>query len=250
MNPEKVWAPLYQQVPLIPFELLRRIRKRLNQRQRLFRAFENRLPVHDPSNPPRVLEVACGMGIEANLLSLAGYRVTGIDIEEESIRLARHFKDFLKTEMSIAKGDAFRLDFPDHHFDCVYSQGFLEHFHDEDVVRLIREQFRVLKPGGFLLIDVPNRWSAYTLYKAYTRLVHGGWHFGFERSFSPSRLRAFVRHAGGGTAESTRWGWSFYGYPVKAKFDYIVMAPLLLVRALQALLGRGQDNVCLWFGKS
>lgn len=48
------------------------------------------------------------------------------------------------------------IPFPDNSVDEVYSSNFMEHFNAEQVDFLMREQARVLKPGGVLRIKTPH----------------------------------------------------------------------------------------------
>ena len=240
------WSSNYKGVDASSFDLLRRISKRLNQRKKLFRFVEKFIPLNDKNNR-KILEVACGMGIEANLLSVLGYEVYGIDREQESIAYASRVKSLLRTDMEIMNGDAYKLDFPGSSFNFVYSQGFLEHFSDSEVVKLIVEQIRVLKPGGYILIDVPNKMSSYNLYKRIIKIIHGEWFFGFERSFSYKMICDYVYAANPDVKVAGRYGWSFYGYPVKKWYDYFVMLPLLVLRQTAWFFDRGQDSVGVYF---
>jgi len=59
--------------------------------------------------------------------------------------------------------DACRMPFREGAFDLVFHQGLMEHFRDP--APLLRENARVLKRGGHLLVDVPQRFHVYTLAK-------------------------------------------------------------------------------------
>jgi ubiquinone/menaquinone biosynthesis C-methylase UbiE len=47
------------------------------------------------------------------------------------------------------------LPYPDHHFDALIAPGLLGNIRDDRPV--LNEMYRVLKPGGCLLVTVPNR---------------------------------------------------------------------------------------------
>lgn len=48
------------------------------------------------------------------------------------------------------------LPYPDNQFDAVYHSQVLEHFSKKDALNLIKECYRVLKPGGVLRVVVPD----------------------------------------------------------------------------------------------
>jgi len=241
------WSENYRDVDTDPLELLKRVGKRLRQRHRLFSTIYGLLRP-TPEYQPVLLEVASGMGIESNLFSLLGFRSFAVDFNHDALEYALRARRFLSGRTVISRGDAYRLPFRDNTCDCVFSQGFLEHFADEKVVELVREQARVLRPGGYLVIDVPSRYSAYSLYKLRFEAA-GGWLYGFERQFSQGQLKRFAAGACPGMAHVGTYGWSFLGYPVSGPFDYVVMAPLLLLRALMWLFGAGHDSICAVFRK-
>jgi SAM-dependent methyltransferase len=57
------------------------------------------------------------------------------------------------------------LPFPSNCADSIYSTHVFEHFYPNELEALLRECFRVLKPGGGIRLIVPNLASAITAYK-------------------------------------------------------------------------------------
>ncbi|KAA3607530.1 MAG: class I SAM-dependent methyltransferase [Planctomycetota bacterium] len=101
-----------------------------------------------------MLDIGTGPGHLPILICerIAGTKVLGLDLSENMLRLARGhagqspFADRLQFEIGDAKG----LNFPDHHFDTVYSNTILHHI--PDPAPFLKEAWRVLKPGGTFLI--------------------------------------------------------------------------------------------------
>ena len=96
-----------------------------------------------------VLEIAVGTG--RNLRHYPDrIRLTGIDLSPEMLELARHEAAGLGREADLRIGDAQALDFPDESFDTVTcTLGFCT---IPDTTAAAREAFRVLRPGGRLLM--------------------------------------------------------------------------------------------------
>jgi SAM-dependent methyltransferase len=139
-----------------------------------------------------VLEVGAGTGRDSLPLAAAGATVIRLDYSIESLRLLTRKPD-VGTLFTVG-GDTFRLPFRDNIFDVVFHQGLLEHFRRSDADRMMREQIRVLKQGGLLLIDVPQRYHPYTVLK-HILIALGKWFAGWERSFSyPELNRLMMSH--------------------------------------------------------
>ena len=111
------------------------------------------LKVHSGERPLAILDVACGGGLLANPLARAGHAVTGIDLSESSLDVARRH-DSTGSVAYLAR-DARALGLPDGRFDVVCMMDFLEHIEDRDGV--IREAARVLRPGGLFFFHTFNR---------------------------------------------------------------------------------------------
>lgn len=126
----------------------------------------------------RVLEVACGTGFTLLELARLGFRTSGLDADPHLCVLTRAAAAHFHIPASSVAGDACALPFDAGSFDAVYSESFFEHVYDVD--RALREQARVLRKGGILLILDGNLLNPVTLldllvlYPLRTRGRHGG----------------------------------------------------------------------------
>lgn len=101
----------------------------------------------------KVLDVGCGAGFLSNDLARAKLQVTGVDLSEESLKVAARHDD--TNSVVYLTADAFHLPFPDQSFDVVTAMDFLEHV--EDPKGVIKEFSRVLKPDGLFIFHTFNR---------------------------------------------------------------------------------------------
>lgn len=105
--------------------------------------------------PRRILEVGSGTGSLAICMSYLHGAVVSVDLSEPVLDRARRNNRRMHGRTTFQQGDAFHLDaIPDLTFDVAVSQGFFEHFDDDAIERLIREQLRVAR---FAVFSVPNR---------------------------------------------------------------------------------------------
>ncbi|HEY5133196.1 MAG TPA: class I SAM-dependent methyltransferase [Candidatus Krumholzibacteriaceae bacterium] len=137
----------------------------------------------------RVLEVGAGSGRDGILLAECGARVVALDYSIPSLRLIKAQTPEVGT-LAVCCGDAFALPFADGTFDIVFHQGLLEHFRNPG--DLIAENARVLKPGGYILVDVPQRWHYYTVIK-HLLIALRLWFAGWEREYSVGELERLLR---------------------------------------------------------
>lgn len=106
----------------------------------------------------RLLEVGCGIGTDLVRFARGGAIVTGLDLSQTAIDLARQNFDLhgvQADELKVANGEA--LPYADGTFDVVYAHGVVQY--TMDPAALVRECHRVLKPGGQGVFMVYNRIS-------------------------------------------------------------------------------------------
>lgn len=99
----------------------------------------------------RILDVGCGRGDFLLLMRERGWAPTGLELDE---RIERHGKS---VGMDLRAGSLDSVTFPDNHFDAVTFWHVFEHIRNPEWV--LKECRRILKPGGVLLISVPNTGS-------------------------------------------------------------------------------------------
>jgi len=143
----------------------------------------------------RVLEVGAGTGRDSFGLVRHGAEVFQLDYSAASLSIVQALAKREAIKVHLIRGDAFLLPFPSEIFDIVFHQGLLEHFESAEAEKLLEENRRVLKKGGFLLIDVPQRYHPYTLLKHFL-IFFNAWFAGWEREFSIGELQRLLRAHG------------------------------------------------------
>lgn len=142
-----------------------------------------------PADGGTVLDIGCGQGLQLAAVQKLrpGAKLYGMDISPKLVSLAQKNVP----GGTIAVGDADELAYEDGMFDTVLMTEVLEHLGDP--VLALKQVHRVLKPGGFALVTVPNRdWLRYD------------WYLNNRRKYQPvddqwyrvAEIRGFLSSAG------------------------------------------------------
>jgi len=115
----------------------------------------------------RVLVDGCGIGTYVRRIREHASYVAGIDIDFDRVA------ESAQTLSNLAVPAAEALPFPDASFDIVLLHEVLEHVRDDH--QSVRETWRVLSPGGRIVIFVPNRLY---LFETHGFFWKGEYHFG------------------------------------------------------------------------
>jgi ubiquinone/menaquinone biosynthesis C-methylase UbiE len=182
-------------------------------RQRSVLEFVDRIGLGTGAN---VLDAGCGPGHLLAALAARGFRARGLDASPAMVSVARArvtasgFSDL----PDVTLGDIENMPFEAAAFDLVCSTGVIEYLQDDSAV--LSEFFRVLRPGGYLVLPVTNIWSPINYLEPFLeRMKRATWirrpisalwkrlgrgpvlprHFRVRRH-RPARLRASLSKAG------------------------------------------------------
>lgn len=97
----------------------------------------------------KLLDVGTSMGFFLRHASTGGWDVTGLDPSPSLSALARE-----KFGLNVVNGFLQDARFPDESFDIITMTDVFEHVAEPRL--LLREAWRVLRPGGVVLVKVPN----------------------------------------------------------------------------------------------
>jgi ubiquinone/menaquinone biosynthesis C-methylase UbiE len=101
----------------------------------------------------RVLDAGCGTGYGSAELALAAASVTGIDISQEAIALAR--SNYLLPGLRFALSSCTAMPFPANRFDLIVAFEVIEHL--TDYRAFLQECARVLTHQGLFIVSSPNK---------------------------------------------------------------------------------------------
>jgi 2-polyprenyl-3-methyl-5-hydroxy-6-metoxy-1,4-benzoquinol methylase len=116
----------------------------------------------------KVLDVGCGFGNLLMALQKYFSQVCGLDIEETCVEWSRKRAD----RAQVACASATEIPWSDREFNLVVSTDVFEHIPYQEQEKAASELMRLLKPGGFGYVEVPNRRQ---ILDEHNRILFGTW---------------------------------------------------------------------------
>lgn len=109
-----------------------------------------------------VLNIGCGSGPQAVVYRGSYSRMVGVDVNADRLRssLPRLLSDYDVRDYETICANVESIPLPSSSFDAAIAIDIVEHVEHPDL--MIREAFRLLKPGGSLLITFPAMHDRYT----------------------------------------------------------------------------------------
>ncbi|WP_202320173.1 class I SAM-dependent methyltransferase [Archaeoglobus neptunius] len=104
----------------------------------------------------RILDVGTGTGFVALRLAELGHDVTGIDLSEGMLSIAKTKATKAGLNVTFIVGDAENLPFDDESFDAVVCRHLLWTLPNPD--KAVKEWARVVKPGG-MVVAIDGKWT-------------------------------------------------------------------------------------------
>ena len=146
----------------------------------LMKEFENRL-----GGRGRSLDVGCGVGEILWAAKESGWEYEGVDPSSEFIKYGRTHLG-IEGKVSLLE----EANFPDNYFDAVSMSSIIEHLYNP--YEMLREIWRVLRPGGYLWFDAPNEDGLYMIMgNIYMRLQRRDWVVVMAPTFPPYHVQGF-----------------------------------------------------------
>ncbi len=141
------------------------------------------------SKKKKILEAGCGLGKWVIFWRERGYDIFGVDFHAPTVKILKNYDK----NLPVGVGNVEKLDFPDNSFDIYLSFGVIEHW-EKGPQKVLREAWRVIKPGGLAIIETPLD-NFFRRFRRFIRRRKMKGYF-YEYRFTKNELEDFVRETG------------------------------------------------------
>lgn len=119
----------------------------------------------------KILDYGCGNGRLLELISGKNIEYTGVDVSQKLIDIAKNKYKSENIKFYKINTSQSSLAFENNYFNTIYSIAVLHHIPGKELRReIVKEIYRVTKPGGCIVITVWNLWQ-----KRYIKNIFKNW---------------------------------------------------------------------------
>ncbi|MGI9070920.1 MAG: class I SAM-dependent methyltransferase [Bryobacteraceae bacterium] len=154
--------------------------------------------LRDCESGSRVVDLGCGNGALLGAIARPDWEMVGIDASETGIRVAQVAHPNIRFQLSDITSVFEELECPQDYFDVAISTEVIEHVYAPR--NLVKNAWRLLRPGGLLIISTP--YHGYLKNLALSVMGHFDRHFtalwdgGHIKFWSRSTIAILLREAG------------------------------------------------------
>jgi len=141
-----------------------------------------------------ILDVGCAGGKDSNKFIKADFKVIGIDLVDEFIKIAK--KNVSKGKFKVM--DLVDINFPRNYFDGIWAVAVLLHIEKKDILKTLKSLYSILKPGGFINIRVKRGGDPKSYLDEWSKNTNRNFTFFFK-----SELEKYIKTAGFKIVRST-----------------------------------------------
>ena len=133
----------------------------------------------------KIIECGCGTGKISTYFQNKGYSVTAVDIDENILKLAENIveRSSFKETPNFEVMSIMNLKYKNKTFDVAFSNGVLEHFTDNEIIKILKEEIRI---ADVVVFGVPSK------YFNDNEFMHGD-----ERYLTKEKWRTLIKKANG-----------------------------------------------------
>lgn len=104
-----------------------------------------------------IIEAGSGTGVLSTYMASIGYNSIGVDIDKEILELSKKISRIYnaKNKPEFIKKSIFELDYKKDQFDVSFSNGVLEHFSDDEIIRALEQQLYI---ANKVILGIPTKY--------------------------------------------------------------------------------------------
>lgn len=144
----------------------------------------------------KIADIGSGTGMTSAYFAEHGAELHLVDLAENALTYAQKYFEKKKLKAKFYHQNAFQMSLPHNHFDVVWNGGVIEHFPDKQKILMLKKMWQLVKPGGRIIVTVPNAWDLPFMLAKLLLLWRKKWSFGEEDDLTTARLADLAKRAG------------------------------------------------------